>query len=73
MLFKSFVYILVSVVLVGLFTSCDSDVQYEELVSGYLRKGTSSGSTEYEPTDVTGEDYDVDEIDEDGKSYPYVS
>nr|ACO38655.1 immunoregulin TP1 precursor [Tabanus pleskei] len=68
MLFKSFVFLLVSVVIVGLFTSCDSEVQYEELVSGYLRKGTSTGSTDYEPTDVGGEDYDVDEIDEDGKA-----
>nr|ABX80086.1 tabimmunregulin 6 [Tabanus yao] len=67
MLFKSYVFFLLSLLIVGLFTSCDADAQYEDFVPGYLRKGGVSGVSDFEPIEVFGEDYDSDEGEEDGK------
>nr|BAC81345.1 putative secreted peptide [Hybomitra bimaculata] len=67
MLFKTYVFLLVSLLIVGLFTSCDADPQYEDIVTGYLRKGGVSGVDDFEPIEISGEDYDSSEGDEDGK------
>nr|ABX80087.1 tabimmunregulin 7 [Tabanus yao] len=68
MLLKSYVFFLLSLLIVGLFTSCDADAQYEDLVTGYLRKGGVSGVSDFEPIEVSGEDYDSDVGDEDEKA-----
>nr|C1IC04.1 RecName: Full=Tabimmunregulin 12; Flags: Precursor [Tabanus yao]ABX80092.1 tabimmunregulin 12 [Tabanus yao] len=67
MLFKSYVYFLAGLLLVGLFTSCDADAQYEELVPGFFRKGGVSGVGDYKPIVVFGKSFNQFEAAEGAK------